>query len=60
MAVFEHCSVLARLYVIVKRLAVLNDENMALKAGPLPEDNDDTPLDATPLDTTPSAPKKVQ
>lgn len=51
-----HCRVLARLYVVVRRLVMLNDENMTLKGRPLPEDKgagftvDD--------DVAPSAPPK--
>lgn len=47
--------VLARLYVVVRRLVSLNDEVMALKGGPLPEDK----IDTLPADGgAPSAPPK--
>ncbi len=39
---------LARLYVVVRRLVTVNDELAALKAGPLPEDKDDGAPSAPP------------
>lgn len=55
--IFYICRVLARLYVVVRRLVILNDENTALKSGPLPEDKvAGLPAD----DSAPSAPKKTE
>lgn len=53
-----HCRVLARLYVVVRRLVTLNDEVTALKSGQLPEDKSaGLPTDD---DDAPSAPKKTE
>lgn len=51
-----HCRVLARLYVVVRRLVILNDENMTLKGRPLPEDKG--PGFTVDDDVAPSAPPK--